>query len=204
MVVVLLAFVWIVNRAAGPGAPARQPTTQESVARANREAAERAEKVNRDNLASARRVDDERAAKADAAERAEKAKQDNIAAAKRNVDELAEKTAADAKIRRDSPTFPASQVVGNYDANEVAADEALKGRYFKVSGDVDRVGKDILGNSYLTLKSGEGTFRSVQCFFDEKRMRELAALRPGVHVTVFGKCDGLMANVLMRECELMP
>lgn len=110
-----------------------------------------------------------------------------------------------AKLKVESPTFVADDVVATYAENEIKGDGALKGKWFKVSGPVDSIAKDILGTPYVTLKTSDpGQFRQVQCMFAEKDAGALAALRPGQRLVVFGKCDGLMMNVLMRECEIVP
>jgi hypothetical protein len=149
--------------------------------------------------------------KAAAARRAEQDAADEKArqveqAAQRQRDADAAKSRADAaaKLRKDAPTFSADQVVANYKNNEVAADAALKGKVFKVKGKIERIGKDVLNTSYVAINAERAdAIRSVQCFFDDSHLSELAALRPGQEVIIFGKCDGLMMNVLMKECELM-
>ncbi len=111
---------------------------------------------------------------------------------------------ADAQRRDENRTYSADQVVAFYDANEVAGDDALKGRVFKIEGVVERVGKDLLGTSYVALKADRaGGLRAVQCFFSKDKNDQLAALQPGQHVVIRGKCSGLMMNVLMKECELV-
>jgi hypothetical protein len=44
-------------------------------------------------------------------------------------------------------------------------------------------------------------FREVQCYFDDKTTA--SQLEKGMRVTFFGKCDGLMMNVLMKDCKLV-
>jgi len=150
------------------------------------------------------------AAESRKAEREAAAEDDRVAAekAKRERDEAAAKAARDRaeaaeKVRRESPTFSVDDVVSYYAANEVAGDEELKNRVFKVEGSVDRVGKDLLGTSYVLFKSKPGSIRSVQCMFGNDGKGQLAKLRPGQHIVVFGECKGLMMNVIMEECEIV-
>ena len=103
----------------------------------------------------------------------------------------------------DLPTFSAEYLVGSYTQNEVAADEAFKGKWLKVTGQVDRIGKDVLNTPYVTVKAGNDPIRQVQCMFDQSQQGRLASLRPGQEVVISGKCSGLMMNVLVRECDLV-
>ncbi len=93
-----------------------------------------------------------------------------------------------------------SQLVAEYDANEVAADEKYKGRTVRIKGSVDDIKKDILDELYITLSSGH-VLRSVQCYFDKAQTGTLAGLKKGARVTVVGRVDGLMMNVLVKDCR---
>lgn len=128
------------------------------------------------------------------------------AATKREADRQtaqAAKAEQAATLRASAPTYDVAAVVAYYAANEIAGDQALKGKWFKVEGEVDRVGKDLLDNSYIAFKGRSDTLRSVQCFFDASHNTELSSIRPGQHVLVFGRGNGLMMNVLMDQCELV-
>ena len=106
-----------------------------------------------------------------------------------------------AAMRNQVAVYTADQVVTYYANNEVAGDNALKGKMLKVEGDVDRVGKDFLNNAYVSLKHAPETFRSVQCFFNDQR--QIGTLSSGAHVVIYGRCDGLMGNVLIKDCEII-
>ena len=102
---------------------------------------------------------------------------------------------------RKNATVKASDLVEMYVQNEVNADNQLKGKKFYVEGRIGDIGKDILDDIYVTLESND-MIRSVQCFIDDKDL--VAKLQKGQRITVFGKCDGLMMNVLMKDCEVVP
>ena len=60
----------------------------------------------------------------------------------------------------------ATQIVNEYDNNEIAADSRYKDKYVRISGVANDIGKDILDSMYVTI--GEGAdfeLRSVQAFF---------------------------------------
>ncbi|MBN4085031.1 hypothetical protein JYT89_01670 [Flavobacteriaceae bacterium AH-315-B10] len=101
--------------------------------------------------------------------------------------------------QRKSQTINASDLVASYVANEVSADENFKGKKFYVYGKITDIKKDILGDIYVTLKGSE-MFREVQCYFDDTKTA--AKLKKGMYVTFYGKCDGLMMNVLMKNCKI--
>jgi hypothetical protein len=43
----------------------------------------------------------------------------------------------------------------------------------------------------------------VQCFFKESDASDLARLRKGDTVVIEGVCDGLMMNVLLKDCRIV-
>jgi len=96
----------------------------------------------------------------------------------------------------------ATKLYEDYKANEVAADTKYKGKMLEISGTVDDVKKDIVDTMYVTLK-GDEYFGSVQCYFDNKYTSQLANLQKGQQLTITGKCNGLMMNVLVKNCEIV-
>lgn len=97
-------------------------------------------------------------------------------------------------------TISAIDLVKEYQNNEVRADEKFKGKNFYVEGIVGDIKKDILNNIYVTLKGNE-MFSEVQCYFDDKAAA--SHLEKGMRITFLGKCDGLMMNVMMKNCKLV-
>jgi tRNA_anti-like len=96
----------------------------------------------------------------------------------------------------------AAQLISEYKANEIAADQKYKGLLIQVTGKVDHVGKDILDSMYVTLKGdGKYEFVSVQCFFDDDWAKRLSYLSEGDPVTIQGTCNGKFGNVLLKNCE---
>jgi hypothetical protein len=93
--------------------------------------------------------------------------------------------------------------VAAYKANEIAADGRFKDRTIAVTGPVDRIGKDILNNPFVTL-SGEpvDSFRGVQATFPREAESELARLQTGQTITVVCRARGLMMNVQLDRCAI--
>lgn len=115
-------------------------------------------------------------------------------------DSIASVERANLLEERKDGTISASNLVASYVENEVAADNNFKGKKFYVEGYIDNIGKDILDKIYVTLKSGD-IIRSVQCYIDDQD--KVANLKKGQKITIIGKCDGLMMNVLMKNCKLV-
>jgi len=101
---------------------------------------------------------------------------------------------------RENQTIPAKNLYYAYQENEVSADNNYKGKTFYVEGVIGDIGKDILDEIYVTLKTGD-LIGSIQCYIDNAEVA--ANLRKGQKITVYGKCDGLMMNVLMKDCEVV-
>ncbi|MFP2927217.1 OB-fold protein [Pyxidicoccus sp. 3LG] len=96
------------------------------------------------------------------------------------------------------------KLLAEYSDNEIRADSSFKGQYIQTTGVVDDVKKDILNSIYVTLGTGKQLeIPQVQCFFDDVHAKKAAALSKGTKVTVRGRVDGLMMNVLVKECEFV-
>jgi tRNA_anti-like len=106
----------------------------------------------------------------------------------------------------ESPSEPAISVsaadlISSYEANEVAADNSYKGKMLAVTGKIETIGKDLVNTSYVTLSSGKRYgIASVQCMFN--REGGLGTLGKGQTVTLIGRCDGKLMNVLLKECVI--
>lgn len=105
-----------------------------------------------------------------------------------------------------APTHPTDLVVSDagavealYSQNEVKADAEMEGKLFAVRGVVRQVGKDILGNPYVTLTSGSGVL-GVVCQFESADEGALGALHAGQQLTIAGTGAGKALGPVMKEC----
>jgi hypothetical protein len=98
----------------------------------------------------------------------------------------------------------AEELFSAYKADNASADAKYKGKILKVTGIVGSVGKDVLHNPYIRLTAG-GKYQAwgVRCVLKKEYEPELARLTIGQTVTVQGKCDGRLMNVLMKDCALV-
>jgi hypothetical protein len=94
------------------------------------------------------------------------------------------------------------KLLAEYADNEVRADAAFKGRYVLVNGIVGDVKRDILNTIYITIGTGQLLeIPKVQCFFSDAHAAQAAQFTKGSKIMVRGRVDGLMGNVLLRDCE---
>lgn len=115
-------------------------------------------------------------------------------------------TTADKKAETAAPPVAAvevtsQQLCADYDANEISADEKYKGKTLKITGTVDNIAKDLTDTMYVTLTSGQPLTRT-QCYFDDSAKDQLGKLTKGQALTVEGKCNGKMMNILIKECVI--
>lgn len=94
-----------------------------------------------------------------------------------------------------------ADLLKDYKDNEVRADGKYKGKRLRVTGKVGEIKKDITDSIYVTVGTGgEFELPEAQCFFGDEHAKEAAALSKGAKVTVDCVCEGLMMNVLMKDC----
>lgn len=106
-----------------------------------------------------------------------------------------------AKSTAISVTIP--KLIKDYEENEVSADNTYKGKKIKVSGIVETIAKDIMDDSFVTIGAGgdEFSLTSIQCYFEKEG--DLASLKKGDSLTVEGKGDGKVMNIILRECSII-
>jgi len=95
------------------------------------------------------------------------------------------------------PHYSATELMSEYDANIVNADEEYTGKVMVVSGTVNAIGKTNSDrNLSVMLKSGT-YFYGVQLNFKTTQTESVAALSAGDEITVVGKCTGKSGKVLL-------
>ncbi|WP_298539482.1 hypothetical protein [uncultured Aquimarina sp.] len=144
--------------------------------------------------------DDDKKEKLNTSSNAEKIKNDNSLTETEKDSLLAIEKTKEIEIRKNQ-TISSRNLIAIYEKNEVSADNDFKNKTFYVEGRIDDIGKDFLDNIYITPKGASNNFRNVQCFIDDPTV--VSKLQKGQFVTVYGKCNGLMMNVLMKDCEIV-
>jgi hypothetical protein len=101
-------------------------------------------------------------------------------------------------------SVPIKTLLSEYKDNELRSDGKWKGKLVQVTGKVDNIKKDIVGSPYVTLGTGAAfEIPVVQCMLDDASSGRASSLSKGRTVTVKGRVDGLMMNVLLRDCHIM-
>lgn len=120
-------------------------------------------------------------------------------------------TLSDDTTSRSPPNLVAKEVMqvtirdilSAYDANEVGADIKYKNNIIQVRGIVSSVKKDIMDNLYVTLGTGKSfEIPEIQAFFNDSMNDQLGQLKIGSELTVVCRVDGLMMNVLAKDCVI--
>lgn len=90
----------------------------------------------------------------------------------------------------------------DYEANEVAADQKYEGKEIEVTGTISTIGKDIMDEPYVALKTNSPIF-TVQCMFDKSNADALVTLKENQVITLRGKSAGALGNALIRNCQIV-
>lgn len=97
----------------------------------------------------------------------------------------------------------ATELIEAYLTNEVAARKKYEDKYVCITGVVDSIGEDLTGATYITLSNDDDwTFESVQCYFSDEYINEVATLTKGTNVTVYGTQTDYFMNIIVEDCVL--
>jgi hypothetical protein len=99
----------------------------------------------------------------------------------------------------------AADLLNEYKANVLAADNKYKGKLIEVTGKYAAVQKDILGRFYASMEGGSDVDFNIRCYLSEAGKDEAAKLKPNQELTVIGTCDGLFGGELLqiKGCEIV-
>jgi len=97
-------------------------------------------------------------------------------------------------------SITSSQLVSEYQQNEIAADSKYKDKTLEVTGRVGSIAESF-GKQYVTLKSDD-IIITVQCFLKSSEGEKAATLSPGQSVTLQGRNDGMSFNVTLSDCTI--
>ena len=96
----------------------------------------------------------------------------------------------------------ASDLVNEFEANEVRANDKYEGKWVRVTGKVKVVEEDIFEDESLTLDAG---FWGVKCdYTDETESVKARQLNIGDSVTVVGEVSDYLLTVNIEHCEILP
>jgi len=110
------------------------------------------------------------------------------------------------QARAEPPTIEVTSkdLFDAYEKNEVAANDAYKGKPLAITGSIEKISEDPSGEIYVILKSEKQfSFTDVQCFFPNEQKAEVMKLTKGQKVKI--KCTGAgkSLNVEARDCAIL-
>jgi hypothetical protein len=111
-----------------------------------------------------------------------------------------------AELPKPEHTLTAEQLLGDYQRNEVGADQKYKGKLIQVSGMVAGIKKAPLLGYYVGLGSPqEGDMYDIMCFLHPDAEADAGQLKIGDKVTVMGMCEGKAAGfqLNLRKCAIV-
>jgi hypothetical protein len=95
------------------------------------------------------------------------------------------------------------QLLKDYKDNELRGDNKYKGKRVRFTGKAGDIKRDLTNAIYLTVGRGEGLeIPEAQCFFGDEYAGRVATIHHGQPVLVNCVVEGLMMNVLMKDCSL--
>ena len=111
--------------------------------------------------------------------------------------------AAEEKLRLTGIDIEATAVQydTDYDANEVAADQKYEGKKILLTGVIDSINKDFLGNAYLVLRANN-PFMGVRAELNENGKAGASSLTKNTEI--FLVCDSgtrVMGSAVARSCQ---
>lgn len=97
----------------------------------------------------------------------------------------------------------ASDIATAYDENTVAADQRFNGKKFEVTGIVNSISTDLMGDPYITLEGGVNKYMEPHFGFEKSEAPDLAKLYKGQKVTLtcIGKGD-IVKTPMSDSCTL--
>jgi hypothetical protein len=109
-------------------------------------------------------------------------------------------TEQDDADKRSARNVPIADLLNAYKANEVRADSTYKGKWIKLQGgQVDEV-----RSSYVMIGTGKlFEIPQVQCMLKPDQLGKASGLTKGRRVTVRGKVQMMLINVLVQDCEIL-
>ena len=103
-------------------------------------------------------------------------------------------------------SISATQLIDEYEHNEVAADRNYKWEVIVVTGTIDEIAENYAGEKFVTLphETDSWEWTEVKCFFDAMHSEMLASFHPGQVVTFKGYVMGMPSTTIeLRGCNVL-
>lgn len=124
----------------------------------------------------------------------------NAAASVERTPQIQKEFQAKAIEYRDAAAITPNVLWQAFDANEIAAEDAYKGKIVVVQGIVNTITSDMDGNPMISFYADETGLVQVHCIFPPEDRSIIARLKKGQTITVAGLCDGMtMGHVFLKN-----
>jgi hypothetical protein len=98
----------------------------------------------------------------------------------------------------------AGELLQKYRFDEAEADRLYRGSILRVTGYVAIIGRTGEDRMFIELKEGNKfAITTVQCYFRFKDWGDLTGVQQGDTLTVRGRCDGRIGNVILKDCRVV-
>ena len=113
-----------------------------------------------------------------------------------------DRPAAEQQQKEATISISADDLMQAYKDNQIAADQAYKGKILIVKGTINKMGGD---NQPFVLLDTNEPFKAVQCVFPRGSESSLASLRTGQTIRIEGRCDSMLysMNVFLQNCSIV-
>lgn len=121
--------------------------------------------------------------------------------AARNIADEEGRKFADRRCREvaaKSRTVSPSALFKAFEENEVAAEDAYKGKLVAISGKPGKIGTSPSGAPEVTFYVDASRIAAVVCQFPRDARAEVGKLKKGKPVTIFGVCRGMSMDTIVR------
>ena len=96
----------------------------------------------------------------------------------------------------------ASELLNEYEDNEVAADGKYKDKIIEVSGIVEKISKNIFSTAHVDLK-GDRFLHYVSCEFRPEDASSLATLKKGQSIRIKGTVGTYFLGITLKKCSIV-
>ena len=102
----------------------------------------------------------------------------------------------------DIETTP-QEICGEYEDNEVSADNKYKGKKVAITGTIERIIKSGFSDDPIIVF--KGTFiKDVKFYFSKDSNNEISNLSKGDKITIVGTCKGMtLGDVILHKCKIL-
>ncbi len=107
-------------------------------------------------------------------------------------------------VSNETPAFTldATSLVSEYDSNEKKANTKYLGKIIEVKGVVSEKSKNSAGQYCITLQGPD--LAGIGCEFEPQAQSNVLQIKEGQEVCIKGICSGVLMDVVMVDCTVVP